>query len=125
MADLANRNKVDVHNAKDFSDKKNVTFDEDGNPIRNDTVIPTTNLKGLPIISLNSIQPSNGPTTGYTRVKVRGGPFKQYIDQYPHPKCKFGNLPNGLVSATYVTCTENYNVFTKEAKHNDRNYTCI
>lgn len=35
---------------------------------------------------------------------VRGGPFKDMLSVYPHPKCRFGS--NGMITtATYVTCS--------------------
>lgn len=46
-----------------------------------------------------------GPTSGSTRVTVRGGPFQDMDLLYPNPKCKFGD--NELVThAQYVRCTE-------------------
>ena len=41
-------------------------------------------------LSVDSIEPEGGPTTGQTRVLVRGGPFKDLAAIFPHPKCKFG-----------------------------------
>lgn len=52
---------------------------------------------------MDSIEPEAGPTTGQTRVLVRGGPFKDLAQLFPKPKCKFGR--NDLVvEATYVMC---------------------
>lgn len=54
-------------------------------------------------IRLDSIEPEGGPTTGNTRVLVRGGPFKDLEAIYPRPKCKFGKH-DLIVDATYVLC---------------------
>ena len=42
-------------------------------------------------ITISSISPAHGPTTGDTRVTVRGGPFASYMKLYPEPKCRFGS----------------------------------
>ena len=55
-------------------------------------------------LTVASIEPEGGPTTGNTRVLVRGGPFKDLEAVYPHPKCKFGKY-DMIVDATYVLCT--------------------
>jgi hypothetical protein len=56
-------------------------------------------------LSVDSIEPEGGPTTGNTRVLVRGGPFGEGLDAiYPRPKCKFGKY-DMVVDATYVLCT--------------------
>lgn len=52
------------------------------------------------------MHPAHGPVTGDTRVTVRGGPFAQYTQNYPEPKCRFGT-DETIVSATYVSCSEN------------------
>lgn len=57
------------------------------------------------MVRIDSIQPKGGPTTGETRIVVRGGPFKDMYLIYPHPKCKFGKR-DMVVDAIYVTCTE-------------------
>ena len=54
-------------------------------------------------IYINSIVPNAGPTTGNTRVTVRGSNLKP-SDEYPNPVCKFGTKRN-IIKATYVTCT--------------------
>lgn len=53
---------------------------------------------------IESIEPHGGPTTGTTRVTVRGGPFKDMWLIHPKPMCKFGRS-DMVVTATYVTCS--------------------
>ncbi|MFO0117008.1 MAG: hypothetical protein ACK521_05140 [bacterium] len=55
-------------------------------------------------IKIDSIEPKGGPTTGTTRVTVRGGPFKDMQLIHPKPVCKFGRS-DMVVPATYVTCS--------------------
>lgn len=55
-------------------------------------------------VQVSSIEPEGGPTSGNTRVLVRGGPFKDMNLIYTKPKCKFGKY-NMVVDATYVACT--------------------
>jgi hypothetical protein len=55
-------------------------------------------------VSVDSIEPEGGPTTGQTRVLVRGGPFQDLEALFPHPKCRFGKN-DLIVDATYVLCT--------------------
>jgi hypothetical protein len=43
------------------------------------------------LVNVDSIEPEGGPTTGNTRVIVRGGPFKDMNVLFPKPKCKFGS----------------------------------
>ena len=77
-----------------------------------DNVFDDTDLKqneqlygwGKLQLSVDSIEPEGGPTTGNTRVLVRGGPFSGLEPIYPHPKCKFGRY-DMIVDATYVKCT--------------------
>ena len=57
------------------------------------------------MVEIDSITPEGGPTTGETRVIVRGGPFKDMELIHPHPKCKFGRNDR-IVQGTYVSCTE-------------------
>ena len=57
------------------------------------------------VVTIDSIEPSAGPTSGETRVLVRGGPFFEMDLLYPKPMCKFGSNDR-VVSATYVKCTE-------------------
>ena len=45
---------------------------------------------GKLLLTVDSIEPEGGPTTGNTRVLVRGGPFAGLEVMFPHPKCKFG-----------------------------------
>lgn len=60
---------------------------------------------GYPLsVNIDSIDPKGGPSSGSTRVTVRGGPFKDMWLIHPHPKCKFGRN-DMIVSATYVTCS--------------------
>jgi hypothetical protein len=56
-------------------------------------------------VSVDSLEPEGGPTTGNTRVLVRGGPFGEGLDSiFPRPRCKFGKH-DMIVDATYVLCT--------------------
>ena len=59
-------------------------------------------------VEIDSIEPNGGPTTGDTRVLVRGGPFEEMELLYPTPMCKFG-ANDRIVKATYVRCTEKPN----------------
>lgn len=56
-------------------------------------------------VEIDSIEPNGGPTTGTTRVMVRGGPFKDMWLIHPKPMCRFGK-DNMIVTATYVACSE-------------------
>jgi hypothetical protein len=55
------------------------------------------------VVSIDSIEPEGGPTSGNTRVLVRGGPFQDLAVLFPKPKCKFGKKTL-IVDATYVKC---------------------
>ena len=55
-------------------------------------------------LEIQSIEPEAGPVYGETRVLVRGGPFKDMITVYRHPKCRFGSNKR-IVNADYVICT--------------------
>ena len=55
------------------------------------------------MITITNITPNTGPTSGSTRVLVRGLGLEPR-DEYPNPVCKFGVIEN-IVKATYVTCT--------------------
>jgi hypothetical protein len=69
------------------------------------------------IIEVDSIEPEGGPTTGNTRVLVRGGPFADLIYLFPKPKCKFGKN-DMTVDATYVLCTTSPTAIeATEARH--------
>ena len=57
------------------------------------------------MLDIDSIEPNGGPTTGETRVLVRGGPFEELDLLYPNPVCKFGSNDR-IVKATYVKCTQ-------------------
>jgi hypothetical protein len=79
-----------------------------------------------PLVRIDSIEPAHGPTTGETRVLVRGGPFGKWALKYPSPYCKFGDHDGAVVRATYVTCTgEPGSIFEKEARRKQRTYTCL
>ena len=56
-------------------------------------------------LEIDSIEPTGGPTTGDTRVLVRGGPFEEMDLIYPNPMCKFG-ANDRVVKATYVKCSK-------------------
>ena len=56
-------------------------------------------------LEIDSIFPAGGPTTGETRVTVRGGPFEEMDLLYPTPMCKFG-ANDRIVKATYVKCSQ-------------------
>ena len=56
---------------------------------------------GKPSVKIDSVSPGHGPTTGDTRVIVRGGPFAMFQNEHPEPKCKFGEQ---TVGAAYVAC---------------------
>lgn len=72
---------------------------------------------------LTSIMPAHGPSTGDTRVLVRGGPFAKWQQEHPEPTCKFGDAK---VSATYVPCSVEHHKATEyEMGHKDRTTTCI
>ena len=55
-------------------------------------------------VNIDSIEPKGGPTTGTTRVTVRGGPFKYIVLIHPKPVRKFGRT-DMVVPATYVSCS--------------------
>lgn len=66
-------------------------------------------------IEVDSIEPEGGPTSGNTRVLVRGGPFTEMQLLFPKPKCKFGRQ---VVDATYVLCTTSPTAIEEfEARH--------
>jgi len=68
-------------------------------------------------VSVDSIEPEGGPTTGNTRVLVRGGPFAELELLFPKPKCKFGKH-DLVVDATYVLCTTSPTAIESlEARH--------
>lgn len=60
-------------------------------------------LAAPPKVSITSISPDKGPTSGNTRVLVRGTGLEPN-EKYPNPACKFGSSGN-LIKGTYVTCT--------------------
>lgn len=71
-------------------------------------------------VSVDSIEPEGGPTSGNTRILVRGGPFKDLQILYPKPKCKFGKY-DMIVDATYVLCTTSPTAIEEhEARHRDK-----
>lgn len=76
-------------------------------------------------VEVDSIDPIGGPTSGETRVTVRGGPFHDMHLIYPKPKCKFGKR-DMVVSATYVSCTETpLDMLQIEGKSHNRQGTCL
>lgn len=71
-------------------------------------------------MTIDSIEPEGGPTTGNTRVLVRGGPLMDLEILFPHPKCKFGKY-DLVVDATYVKCTTKQTAIEDtEPRHNQR-----
>jgi len=85
--------KADELAIKNGEETKKDKVEEDGGPafLKN----------GKPNVKLESISPGHGPTTGDTRVTVRGGPFAMFQNEHPEPKCKFGE---NIVGAAYVAC---------------------
>ncbi len=76
-------------------------------------------------LSIDAIEPEGGPITGDTRVIVRGGPFKNLVEIYPKPKCRFGRSDR-TVAATYVSCaTAPRKYGEQEARKRTKNDTCI
>jgi hypothetical protein len=72
------------------------------------------------VVSVDSIEPEGGPTSGNTRVLVRGGPFQDLAILFPKPKCKFGKK-NLIVDATYVLCQASpLGTEDLEGKHSDK-----
>lgn len=65
-------------------------------------------------VEVDSIEPEGGPTTGNTRVLVRGGPFQDMQLLFPKPKCKFGKL---VVDSTYVLCTTSPTAIEEQEAH--------
>lgn len=78
---------------------------------------------GKPRIRIESISPAHGPTTGDTKVTVRGGPFAQFQQEHPEPKCKFGDQ---TVGAAYVPCPPRQpKAYEKEGGRAVRTALCI
>ena len=76
-------------------------------------------------ITVDSIEPEGGPTTGATRVLVRGGPFAGLEALYAHPKCKFGKTDR-VVTAVYVNCTTRPTAIEEnEPRHRHRDTVCL
>jgi hypothetical protein len=74
-------------------------------------------------IRLESISPAQGPTTGDTKVVVRGGPFAKYQAEHPEPKCRFGDV---TVGGMYVPCPIKHpKVYEREGGRNERTTICI
>lgn len=67
---------------------------------------------------IDSIFPRHGPTTGDTRVIIRGGPFAKYQSEHPEPKCKFGDA---VVSSAYVPCPPSQKWIRGYEGHHDQN----
>lgn len=55
-------------------------------------------------LTIESITPRGGPTSGGTRVVVRMNNLGPFVDAYPKPKCKFGSN-KAIVEAAYIKCT--------------------
>lgn len=97
---------------------------------KSDNSDPPTNTKedeflksGKPRVVIDSISPSAGPTTGDTKVIVRGGPFAPFQQEHPEPKCKFGDQ---IVGGTYVNCPPRQpRVYEKEGTHVGRTALCV
>lgn len=70
----------------------------------NDAFMKPGAATGKPQITITSLSPAHGPVSGDTQVTVRGGPFEQYRNTYPEPKCRFGT-DDMIVSASYTKCT--------------------
>lgn len=78
---------------------------------------------GKPRIKIDSISPTHGPVTGDTKVVVRGGPFAQYQQEHPEPKCKFGD---SVVGGAYVPCPPKQpKAYEKEGTRMTRTSLCI
>lgn len=78
---------------------------------------------GKPRIVIDSITPDHGPSTGGTKVMVRGGPFAQFQNDHPEPVCKFGDA---RVAATYVQCPPRAKkAYEREGGHWERTALCI
>ena len=78
---------------------------------------------GKPRIRIESISPAHGPTTGDTKVVVRGGPFAQFQAEHPEPKCKFGDQ---TVGGAYVPCPPTQpKMYEKEGGRTARTAMCI
>lgn len=74
-------------------------------------------------IKIDSIHPTHGPTYGDTKVIVRGGPFAQYQQEHPEPKCKFGDAVAG---GAYVPCPlKQPKAYEKEGGRAQRTALCI
>lgn len=78
---------------------------------------------GKPNVRIDNISPGHGPTTGDTRVTVRGGPFAMFQAEHPEPKCKFGE---NIVGAAYVACPQRQpKAYEKEGSRATRTSVCI
>jgi hypothetical protein len=72
---------------------------------------------------MTSISPAHGPTTGDTKVTVRGGPFAIYQQEHPEPKCRFGDA---VVGGAYVPCPPRQpKSYEKEGGRVSRTDLCI
>ena len=49
--------------------------------------------RNTPLLKIRSIEPARGPTTGDTRVLVRGGPFGKWQYKYPRPLVSYNLNP--------------------------------
>ena len=61
-------------------------------------------------LTIDSVTPRAGPTTGRTNVMVRGD-FENFVDAFPEPMCRFGKSTK-VVRGQYVKCTKNPPSFT-------------
>jgi hypothetical protein len=88
-------------------------------PVKKKSIIDKYGKKPF-TVAVDSIEPEGGPTTGNTRVLVRGGPFQDLQALFPKPKCKFGKQ-SLIVDATYVLCqTSPLGTEDFEGRHSDK-----
>jgi hypothetical protein len=89
-------------------------------------IINSVYNKDVGSIEILGIEPIAGPVYGDTRVTVRMKDFDvSLIDDYPHPRCRFGSHKN-TVNATYVKCADHpRSVGEKETSPSERNETCV
>ena len=60
----------------------------------------------IPLVRIDSIEPAHGPTTGETRVLVRGGPFGKWALKYPSPYVSYSFLAAVLLSVRLVCAVQ-------------------
>lgn len=73
---------------------------------------------------IQSLMPRGGPTTGQTRITVRGDGLEDLVDVFPDPKCRFGHN-NNIVDGNWVKCSKRPLSFYEKEHEQERNYTCI